>query len=71
MKIPALTVLGIVLLALGVTLLFRSFSREKVVDLGSVEITREREDSAPLPLIGGAALIVGATLFWVGTRKGS
>ena len=71
MRISALTVLGIVLLALGVSLLIRGLTREKIVDLGSVEITREREDSAPLPLIGGAALIVGATLFWAGTRKGS
>lgn len=65
--------IAIALIALGlVGLLWGGISwtqREKVVDLGSIEITRDERKSVPLPpIIGGVCLVAGVLLL-IGGRK--
>ncbi len=66
--------IGIVLIVLGVIgLLAGGISwtqREKVVDLGPVEVTRENRESIPLPpVIGGVLLVAGVVLLVAGGRR--
>lgn len=43
---------------------------EQVMDVGPVEVERERERSIPItPLAAGGAILVGAGLVVVGTRR--
>jgi len=70
----AATVLGIVLIALGVLALayqgITYTTREKVVDLGPLKITADKEKSIPLPpILGALALAGGVVLVIVGARK--
>jgi hypothetical protein len=70
----ALQIAGAVLIAIGVlTLAYRGFSyttREKVIDVGAVEITRTEREFVPLsPILGGAAVVAGAVLLFVGARR--
>jgi uncharacterized membrane protein YidH (DUF202 family) len=55
--------LAIVLIALGIVgLIYGGVSwtrREKVVDLGPVEITSEKRESLPVPPIVGAICLIG------------
>jgi hypothetical protein len=58
---------AILLIALGlVGLIYGGVSwtrREKVVDIGPLEVTREHEKSLPLPpLVGGLCLAAGVVL---------
>ena len=60
-------IIGIVLIVLGlVGLLAGGFSwtkREKVVDLGPVEVTSENRESLPVPpIVGGLLLVAGVVL---------
>ncbi|HYN07146.1 MAG TPA: hypothetical protein VES67_07125 [Vicinamibacterales bacterium] len=60
-------IIGIVLIVLGlVGLLAGGFSwtkREKVVDLGPIEVTSENRESLPVsPIVGGLLLIAGVVL---------
>ena len=68
------TLLGIVLIVLGVlALVYQGFTyttREKVVDLGPLKITADKEKSIPLPpILGALALAGGIVLVFVGVRK--
>lgn len=59
--------LGVILIALGlVALAYQGFSYttdEKVVDLGPLEVTAEKEKTIPLPpVLGGLALAGGVVL---------
>ena len=70
----AATVLGIVLIVLGVLALayqgITYTTREKVVDLGPVKITADKENSIPLPpIIGVLAVAGGVVLVIVGARE--
>jgi len=72
----AATVLGIVLIVLGVLALayqgITYTTREKVVDLGPLKITADKEKSIPLPpILGALALAGGVVLVIVGARKSS
>jgi hypothetical protein len=62
----ALIVLGVVALAYGNI----SFTRqEKVVDLGPVEVTKEKRETIPLtPIAGGAFLIAGVAMLAIRSR---
>ena len=55
--------LGIVLVVLGVIGLawggFTYTTREKVIDLGPIQATREKTHTVPLPPIFGAVALVG------------
>ena len=43
---------------------------EKVVDIGPVEVTAEREKHVPLPpVVGGLAAIAGVVIIVAGSRK--
>lgn len=67
-------ILGIVLVVLGVAgLIFGGISytsREKVVDVGGLQITTETRKTVPVPLIvGGLALVGGIAAVAVAARK--
>ena len=63
----ALIVIGIIALAYGG---ITYTTREKVVDIGPIEATAERQKTIPLPpLLGGLALAGGVALLIVGSRR--
>jgi hypothetical protein len=62
-----LIVVGVISLALGG---ISYTKREKVLDLGPIEATAERQKTIPLPpLLGGLALAGGVVLLIAGSRK--
>jgi uncharacterized membrane protein len=66
--------IGIVLIVLGVAALayqgFTYTSREKVVDIGPLHATADREKTVPLPpIVGGVAVASGVVLLVLGARK--
>jgi hypothetical protein len=62
-----LIVLGVVSLAYGGITYTR---REKVLDIGPIEATAERQRTIPLPpILGAAALAGGIGLLVIGSRK--
>lgn len=65
-------VLLIVLGVVGLTYGRLSYTtREKVVDVGPIEVTKEDKHSIPLPpILGGIALVAGVGILLTG-RKGS
>ena len=70
---PAL-VIGLVLILLGIVAL--SYNRityttkEKILEIGPLQATAEKEKSIPLPpLLGGLALVAGVGLIAVGYKK--
>lgn len=69
MKVIAvlLIVLGLVALAYGgITMT----TRDKVVDLGPVEVTQEEKHRLPLPpVVGGIAVAAGIIMLVAGARK--
>lgn len=65
--------LGIVLLVIGVLLLayggFTFTTKEKVVDMGPVEVTKDKQHSLPYaPLVGIGALVAGAVVVFTAKR---
>ena len=65
---------GILLVAFGlIALIFGGFTfldRDKVADFGRIEVERtERETFAISPIVGGAAVVVGALLLAAGTKR--
>jgi hypothetical protein len=72
--VKSATLLGIVLIVLGaLALAYQGFTyttREKVVDLGPLKITADKEKTIPLPpILGALALAGGIVLVFVGVRK--
>ena len=68
------TILGIVLIIIGiVALTYQGISytkKEKVLDLGPIEATAEKEKTIPIPpIVGGLLLIGGVALVITGARK--
>jgi len=63
-----LIVIGIVAFAYqGITYT----TREKVVDLGPLQVTAEKTKTLPLtPIVGGIALVGGIVLLVMGNKKG-
>jgi hypothetical protein len=66
--------IGIALIALGlIALVYQGItytSSEKVVDLGPLKITAQKEKTIPLPpILGGLALAGGIVLVVVASRK--
>jgi hypothetical protein len=69
-----LVILGIILIVLGaLALAYQGITytdREKVVDVGPLEATAEREKTIPLPpVLGGALFAGGIVLLIVGSRR--
>ncbi len=66
--------LGIILIVLGVLALvyqgIQYTSREKILDIGSLEVTADTKKTIPLPpIVGGIALVAGIALILVDRRK--
>ena len=67
-------ILGYVLIAIGVISLaiggITYTKREKVLDIGPIQATADRQKTIPLPpLLGGLALAGGVALLIAGARK--
>jgi uncharacterized membrane protein len=65
---------GIVLIILGIVALayqgITYTTREKIVDIGPLQATAEKEKTVPLPpLLGGLALAGGVVLVAVGSKR--
>ena len=68
-------ILGVLLIVVGlVALAYQGFTytrREKVIDLGPIHATAEREHTVPLPpVVGIVAVAAGVALVVGGMRKG-
>jgi hypothetical protein len=68
------TILGAVLIVLGLAALayqgITYTSREKVIDLGPIQATAERQRTIPLPpILGIVAVAAGVALVVAGSRK--
>ena len=68
-------ILGVLLIVVGlVALAYQGITytrREKVIDLGPIHATAEREHTVPLPpVVGIVAVAAGVALIVAGTRKG-
>ena len=68
------TVLAIILIIVGIVAFayqgITYTSREKVVDLGPVQVTAEKTRTFPLPpIVGGIALVGGIILLLMGSKK--
>ena len=66
--------IGIILIVLGILgFAFQAItytSEEKIIDLGPIEATAEKEKTIPIPEIAsGAALVAGIVLVIVGTKR--
>ncbi|HXG03368.1 MAG TPA: DUF3185 domain-containing protein [Candidatus Binatia bacterium] len=69
-----MAVLGLVLIVLGVLALayqgFTYTTTEKVAEIGPLKVEAEREKTVPLPpILGGAAVVLGAVLLFLGARR--
>jgi len=69
------TILAVALIVLGIAALgyqgFTYTTKEKVVDLGPLEVTSETTKSFPLPpVVGIIALAGGVVLLVIGRRRG-
>lgn len=69
-----ITLLGILLILLGaVALAYQGISyttREKVLDIGPIEATKETTKTIPMPpIVGALALAGGIALVLVGSKK--
>jgi uncharacterized membrane protein len=68
------TIIGIILIVIGVIALayqgITYTTREKVVDIGPIQMTADKTKTIPLPpIVGGIALLGGIVLVVVGGRK--
>jgi UDP-N-acetylmuramyl pentapeptide phosphotransferase/UDP-N-acetylglucosamine-1-phosphate transferase len=66
---------GIVLIVLGVLALgyqgIRYTTREKLIDIGPINVTTTERKTIPLPpIVGGAAVVAGIALILVERKKG-
>jgi UDP-N-acetylmuramyl pentapeptide phosphotransferase/UDP-N-acetylglucosamine-1-phosphate transferase len=70
----SITMLGILLAVLGVlALVYQGFSytrQEKVVDIGPIHATADKQEHVPLPpIVGGLALVSGVILLMIGAKE--
>jgi hypothetical protein len=68
------TLIGIILIIIGVFAFayhgFTYTTTEKVVDLGPIHVTAEKQKTIPLPpIIGGIALAGGVVMLVMGNKK--
>ncbi|MCJ7602905.1 MAG: DUF3185 domain-containing protein [Desulfobulbaceae bacterium] len=69
------TVLAVILIALGIVVFaYQGISyttREKVIDLGPIQMTAEKTRTLPLPpIVGGICLVGGIVLLVLGRKNG-
>lgn len=65
---------GLILIVIGLIMTlytgFNYVTREKVVDIGSIEISADKEHTATWsPLIGIGVIVVGGAVFLFGKKK--
>jgi len=68
------TIIGVILIVIGVIALayqgITYTTREKVVDIGPIQMTADKTKTIPLPpIVGGIALLGGIVLVVAGGRK--
>jgi len=68
------TLTGIILIVIGIVALayqgITYTTREKVVDIGPIQMTAEKTKTLPLPpIVGGIALVGGIVLLVMGNRR--
>ncbi len=66
--------IGIIILVIGLLMTlytgFNYVTKEKVVDIGSVEITADKEHTASWsPFIGIGVMVIGGVVFLYGKKK--
>jgi uncharacterized membrane protein YidH (DUF202 family) len=69
------TLIGIILIVIGIIALayqgITYTTREKVVDIGPIQMTADKTKTIPLPpIVGGIALVGGIILLVAGGKKG-
>ena len=69
------TLLGIILIAVGIVAFayqgITYTTREKVVDIGPIQVTADKTKTLPLPpIVGAIALVGGIVLLVIGNKKG-
>ena len=69
------SLIGIILIVVGIIAFayqgITYTTREKVVDLGPIQVTADKTKTLPLPpIVGGIALVGGILLLVMGSRKG-
>ena len=69
------TLIGIILIVVGIVAFayqgITYTTREKVVDLGPIQVTAEKTKTLPLPpIVGAIALVGGIVLLVMGIKKG-
>jgi hypothetical protein len=69
------TLIGIILIVIGIIAFayqgITYTTREKVVDIGPIQMTADKTKTIPLPpIVGGIALVGGIVLLIAGSRKG-
>ena len=66
--------LGMILIVLGVVGLawggFSYTTREKLVDIGPIEVTRDKTHNFPLAPVAGAVALIGGVVLLVSGKKG-
>jgi hypothetical protein len=66
---------GIILIVIGLLLTIftavKVFTKEKVVDLGQVEVTHDKPHKVSWsPVVGVVVMGIGGIMLWQGSRKG-
>ena len=69
------TLTGIILIVIGIVAFayqgITYTTREKVVDLGPIQVTADKTKTLPLPpIVGAVALVGGIVLLLMGSKKG-
>ena len=67
-------IVGLILIVIGIIALayggFTYTKREKVLDIGPIQATAEKQHTVPLPpILGGICLVGGILLLVVGSRQ--
>jgi hypothetical protein len=66
--------IGLIILIIGLVITlftgFKYITREKVVDIGEIQISRDKTNTVSWsPLIGVAVMVLGAGIFLFGPKK--
>lgn len=74
-KMKTYPLIGIILIVIGIIAFayqgITYTTREKVVDLGPIQVSADKTRTLPLPpIVGGIALVGGIVLLVIGNKKG-
>jgi hypothetical protein len=69
------TIVALVLIVVGILALayqgFTFTTRKKVLDVGPIQATREKQHTVPLPPVLGAIALVGGIIVLISERRGT